>query len=152
MAAGSVHQTSIVSSIDKLSAMGHPAVKLGPRTCYFVVSEELQTPHSGHYWDGCELVRYAQSKKKSHTPKAIKLKVLNQKVQRKDHQLEKLKNTQDVLTQATQLDNVCLELKTGRESWEGWERNSSQCHSRYSHIPNSSIGRNNSIGWKTTKI
>ena len=22
----------------------------------------------------------------------------------------------------------------------------------YSHIPNSSIGRNNSIGWKTTKI
>ena len=24
--------------------------------------------------------------------------------------------------------------------------------SAYSHIPNSSIGRNNSIGWKTTKI
>ena len=22
----------------------------------------------------------------------------------------------------------------------------------YSHIPNNSIGRNNSIGWKTTKI
>ena len=41
MAAGGVYQKSIKSSVDELSATGHAAVKLGLRTCYFVVSEEL---------------------------------------------------------------------------------------------------------------
>ena len=31
------------------------------------------------------------------------------------------------------------------------EREAHHEHAGYSHIPNSSIGRNNSIGWKTTK-
>ena len=57
-------------------------------------------------------MKQTQSKKKSHTSKAIKLKVLNQKVKRKDQQLQKLKSAQDVFTQAPQLDNVHLEMKT----------------------------------------
>ena len=113
MAAGSVHQTSIVSSVDELSATGHPAFKLGLRTCYFVVSEELQKTKFRPLLGFLRAREVCTIKEEiAH----IKLKVLNQKVQRKDHQLEKLKNTQDVLTQATQLDNVRLELKTGRES------------------------------------
>ena len=55
-------------------------------------------------------MKQTQSKMTSHTSKTIKLEVLNQKVKRKDKQLQKMKNAQDISTQATQLDNVHLEL------------------------------------------
>ena len=56
-------------------------------------------------------MKQTQSKKTSHTSKTIKLKVLNQKLKRKNKQLQKIKNAQDISTQATQLDNVRLELR-----------------------------------------
>ena len=56
-------------------------------------------------------MKQTQSKMTSHTSKTIKLEVLNQKVKRKNKQLQKMKNAQDISTQATQLDNVRLELR-----------------------------------------
>ena len=82
-------------------------------------------------------MKQTQSKKKSHTSKAIKLKVLNQKVKRKDHQLQKLKSAQDVFTQAPQLDNVHLEMKnTKRKLRRLKEKFKSKGHSRSDLIIN----------------
>ena len=61
-------------------------------------------------------MKQTQSKLTSHTSKTIKLEVLNQKVKRKDKQLQKMKRAQDISTQATQLDNVTWNWETRRES------------------------------------
>ena len=62
MAAGGLHQKSIVSSVGELSESGCAAVKLGLGTCYFVVSEELPNtkfrPILSDFW---ELVRCVPS-------------------------------------------------------------------------------------------